>query len=108
MVIPMQRHLVNSESVLFCSFCHKKGKSIEYASPGSIVMKSCSRCQIAFYCDKTCQVQDLQSHKKYCKVVNKHLSAFGTYDGMQRLFGIIEYLDDFKRLTESGIQGTVL
>ena len=63
---------------------------------------------IAFYCDKTCQVQDLQSHKKYCKVVNKHLSAFGTYDGMQRLFGIIEYLDDFKRLTESGIQGTVL
>ena len=80
---PNAKTLADSESVLFCSFCHKTGKIIDYASPtktiaylatpGNIVMKSCSRCQIAFYCDQTCQMQDLQSHKKYCKALPRYL-----------------------------------
>ncbi len=41
----------------------------------------CGRCQVAWYCDRACQVQHLQRHKRTCKHLAKAPAAAGVLAG---------------------------
>ena len=66
--------------VKVCSFCHRTGEGL----------KTCARCNKAFYCSKDCQTAHWKRHKHFCKlfkdsftvqVIMKNTKPFaGPYD----------------------------
>ena len=34
------------------------------------ILKKCTKCTLAKYCDRKCQIDDWNSHKKFCKHVS--------------------------------------
>ena len=45
-----------------CAKCHKRAPRKEFLR--------CSRCQLAMYCDKTCQKGDWKDHKRMCNLMS--------------------------------------
>lgn len=58
---PLPFKLVNSAPFLFSSYCHNRECNLRNAH------KVCSKCKIAVYCCKECQVKDWPDHKHFCK-----------------------------------------
>ena len=47
-----------------CDNCNK-------GQPDEFKLKTCSKCILAKYCNKECQVNDWEKHKKMCNILNK-------------------------------------
>jgi len=50
-----------------CRYCNK----LEMSEEGQNALMQCSRCRMAYYCSRECQVADWKDHKKSCVAVTK-------------------------------------
>ena len=59
-----QRQFIMSRAHVVCDNCHQQEETA-----GSF--QKCSRCQVAYYCGRSCQVADWPAHKKACRSVSR-------------------------------------
>jgi hypothetical protein len=72
-IMQPRKHVAGEDKMLgkalkICRNCNKSDRSAEFQLT---LLKSCSRCQITFYCSKECQKADWKAHKPICLPVSK-------------------------------------